>query len=122
MIQDRMSRHEASALLTAKPKRKNKYNAKKVTHDGITFDSTHEGKRYLVLREEQRHGFISDLTLQRRFDLIVNGKKVGFYKLDLDYIRNGKRIYEDAKGVRTAIYRLKKKMVEAQYGIEITEI
>jgi hypothetical protein len=26
------------------------------------------------------------------------------------------------KGMRTPVYRLKKKMVEAQYGIKITEV
>ena len=30
-------------------------------------------------------------------------------------------VFEDVKGYRTAMYRLKKKLVEAEYGITITE-
>jgi hypothetical protein len=32
------------------------------------------------------------------------------------------RVVEDVKGMKTPVYRLKKKLVEAQYGIEITEV
>ena len=40
-------------------KRANKYNAKKVVIDGVEFDSTKEGKRYLVLKKAQEDNIIS---------------------------------------------------------------
>ena len=47
-----------------------KYLNKKVVVDGITFDSKKEMQRYLVLKEAQDNGIISDLELQPQFELI----------------------------------------------------
>ena len=101
----------------------NKYRAKKTVVDGITFDSRKEEKRYEVLRDSP---LIGSLELQPKYDLLVtdpngNTVKVGYYKADFRYIEDGNWIVEDVKGVKTPIYRLKKKMVEATYGIEIKE-
>lgn len=62
--------------------------------------------------------------LQPKYTLIVNGKNCGFYKADFLYTLKdtGAAVVVDVKGVRTPVYRLKKKLVEAIYGIEITEI
>ena len=57
-------------------KRANKYNAKKVIIDGIEFDSTKEGKRYLVLKKAQEDGIISELTLQPRWDALPAKKEM----------------------------------------------
>jgi len=55
---------------------------------------------------------------------VVKDRKVGEYRADFRYVeaRTGKLIIEDVKGVKTAVYRLKKKLFEALYGIEITEV
>jgi len=37
-------------------------------------------------------------------------------------LENGNKIVEDVKGYKTAIYRIKKKCVEAYYNIKIREI
>ncbi len=52
-----------------------------------------------------------------------NQQRIGFYKADFRYevTATGERVIEDVKGVRTAVYRLKKKLVKALYGIEIIE-
>ena len=98
-----------------------KYNAKPIVIDGIRFASTKEGNRYLVLRDMEKKGEITHLELQPKFDMIVNGIKVGYYKADFIYFEGQKRIVEDVKGMKTPVYKLKKKIVEAQYSIKILE-
>jgi hypothetical protein len=101
-----------------------KYHNIRTEHNGIQFDSRKEGHRYQELLLLQRAGDIQDLELQPRYDLIVNGHKCGFYKGDFRYkdVATGLTIVEDVKGVRTAVYMLKKKLVKALYGVEIVEV
>jgi hypothetical protein len=102
-----------------------KYNAVKVVIDGITFDSGKEGKRYQELRLLLRAGIISNLELQPRYNLIVDGVNCGYYKADFRYIDKEKQatIVEDVKGMKTPVYNLKKKLVEAIYkGTKIIEV
>lgn len=98
-----------------------KYGARRTTVDGITFASAAEARRYGQLILRQRAGDISELELQPPFPLIVNGVKVGVYKADFAYIEDGAPVVEDVKGVRTAVYILKAKLVKALYGITIRE-
>lgn len=100
---------------------RNKYGAIKTTVKGIKFDSKKEASRYLSLLLLQKFGHISDLSLQPKFDLIVNGTKIGFYKADFKYTQYGKEVIEDVKGMKTPIYNLKKKMIKAIYGFDIFE-
>ncbi len=100
---------------------RNKYRAKKCVIDGIKFDSQKEGRRYTALKLLERSGTIKDLELQPKYDLIVNGYRVGFYKADFRYIENDKLVVEDVKGMKTPIYNLKKKMIKAIYNIDIFE-
>jgi hypothetical protein len=108
------------------PKRKgHKYKAEPTTLDGIRFDSKFESEYYATLKLLAAGGEICDLALQPEYPLIVNGDVVAHLVLDFTYTDwriGGKRMYVDVKGVRTRIYRLKKKMFEAQYGVRITEI
>lgn len=99
-----------------------KYGNKKVTIDGMTFDSIKEAKRYGELKILQRKGEISGLGCQPRFDLFVNGERICFYRADFDYMQCGKRVVEDVKGVKTPVYQLKKRLMKACLGITITEI
>lgn len=101
--------------------KRNKYGAKKTTIDGHKFDSLAEGRRYNVLKILEKAGEITDLELQPRHDLVVNGKKCGFYKADFRYTENGKVVVEDVKGMKTPVYNLKKKLVKAIYDIDIYE-
>ncbi len=101
-----------------------KYHNQKTLHNGIQFDSRKEADRYRDLLLLERAGMISHLELQPRYNLIVNGYKLGFYKADFRYedVATNSIVVEDVKGVRTAVYCLKKKLVKALYGIEIIEI
>lgn len=101
----------------------NKYNAKKTVVDGITFDSKKEAKRYGELLLLQRAGVISNLQLQVPY-ILINKSKYGRaikYVADFVYYENKQIVVEDVKGIRTPVYRLKKRLFEEKYGIKILE-
>jgi hypothetical protein len=99
----------------AKPKG-NKYGAKKVVVDGIPFDSTVEGARYLQLRAQEKGGIISGLYCQHPIAIRgENGAKIGLYWADFVYFDAlGEEIIEDVKGVLSAVFKLKRKTLAAQ--------
>ena len=100
-----------------------KYHAKPTTIDGHRFASQAEGRRYVALKKMAKDQEITDLDLQPKFPIEVNEHKICTYIADFDYTdKDGAYIVEDVKGFKTSIYRLKKKLVEAIYGIEITEV
>lgn len=101
-----------------------KYGNVKTRVGGLLFDSKAEARRYEQLLLLQRAREISDLDCQPRFDLAINGVKLGFYKGDFSYLdlRSGQRVVEDVKGVRTPIFNLKAKLVKALHGINISVI
>lgn len=107
-------------------KRTNKLGNRSITIDGISFQSVREGNRYCELKLLQRAGKISNLELQKRYELIPAhyeevetgeyykvGSKKGQpktkrvckelavdYVADFVYEENGKTIVEDSKGFR----------------------
>lgn len=101
-----------------------KYKAQPVFDEesGTRFASKREFKRYCQLRILESAGTIRNLELQPRFDIVVSGKKIAFYKGDFAYFEKNKRVIEDVKGVKTPVYNLKKKLVEALYSIVIVEV
>ena len=100
-----------------------KFNARSVEIDGRRFDSAAEGRRYATLAALERAGKIAELELHPRFDCFVAGVKICSYLADFRYRRDGVAVVEDVKGVRTAVYRLKRRLAEACHpGLTITEI
>ena len=108
-----------------------KYNSRKTVVDGITFDSKAEARRYMELKLLERAGQIKGLKLQPRYLLQESYKKNGKtvrkieYIADFEYVdvRTQRVVIEDVKGVKTPVYRLKKKIFEYVYpNYEITEI
>ncbi len=104
----------------------NKYRSKPCVIDGIRFASQREGKRYQELLLLQKAKKICDLILQNKYPIEVNGYKICTYIADFVYWRilDGEfkeAIVEDCKGFKTPVYRLKKKLMNAVYGIIITE-
>lgn len=100
-----------------------KYRAVKTTVDGIVFDSKREALRYQELKLLFRSGKIRNLELQPKLDFLIGGEKVFTYYPDFIYFdEDGSRVVEDVKGFRTPVYRLKKKLIEAQFNLEIREI
>lgn len=106
-----------------------KYRNKPFEIDGLTFASKREGRRYVELKNMQQSGQITDLRMQVEIPCIVNEQQICTYVADFSY-RNADRviafmqgtIYEDAKGARTDVYKLKRKLVRACMGIEIVEV
>ena len=101
-----------------------KYGNKKTVVDGITFDSKWESQRYLYLKSLEKAGRIKDLTLQPKFLITVNGQKICAYIADFEYDKEHaggqwEHIIEDAKGVETPEFKLKKKLMKAVHNIEI---
>lgn len=86
------------------------------------FDSKLEAKRFQELELLQRAGTIHTLEFHRHWNLHVNGELIGYYEADFTYIENGSTVIEDTKGLKTALYRWKKKHLFAEYGIQIREI
>ena len=103
-------------------KSSSKWRNVRVTLDGIRFASQREAQRYAELKIELRAGMIGDLELQKRFPLMVNGVHVCAYVADLVYCRQGVRVVEDAKGKATDVYKIKRALMRAVYGIEIVEV
>ena len=108
---------------------RSKYGAKKVTVNGVTFDSKKEAKRYGELVLLERAGKISNLEKQVKFELIpsqrIDGKVVERacqYVADFVYTENGKKVVEDTKGFKTKDYIIKRKLMLSVYGIRIKEI
>lgn len=136
MMQDRLQRQidgnlalkaEAAALRAALEQEEypmSKYNNRRVRADGHTFDSAAEHRRYQELRLLESQGMLEQLSVHPKFALHVNGVKVADYVADFSYLdaETGALVVEDVKGVRTAVYRLKRKLLRAIHEIEITEI
>lgn len=109
----------------------NKYHAKKAYVNGERLDSKREAARYKELLLMQRAGVISNLQRQVRYMLIPtlrdeNGNllfKKRFYVADFVYRdKDGNLVVEDAKGVRTELYKLKRALMYKEYGILVQEV
>ena len=107
--------------------RKNKYGAKRVTYQGLKFDSQHERDCWIALLDRKKRGEISDLKRQVSFHMEGRDGPIltptglqARYVADFTYIEKGVLIIEDAKGMRTEVYKLKKAILAAQ-GIFIRE-
>ncbi len=102
----------------------NKYNAKKCEEDGYKFDSLRERKRYQELKVLQKVGIIKELTVHPVYVLEVNGQPICKMLPDFRYIEEGKIVIEDVKSIATItdVYKLKKKLLRACFGLEVKEI
>lgn len=110
---------------------KRKYGNRKVALDGHTFDSKLEAARYQQLKLLERAGKITGLELQPRFELIPkqrrdDGKpeRACEYVADFRYTdaSTGQTVIEDAKGMRTRDYIVKRKLMLQVHGISVKEV
>lgn len=104
------------------PRRPSKFKNIKTVVDGITFDSKREAARYGELKLLEKAGYISRLELQPIFVFDIGGKPIFKYIADFKYFEGATRMVEDAKGMKTAVYKLKKRLIEAQYNLKIIEV
>ena len=102
------------------------HNQKTKTIDGIEHDSKKEALRWMELQMLQRAGEISDLRRQVTFELIPKqeGERACNYIADFTYVdrKTGRTVVEDAKGVRTDVYKIKKNLILWRYDIRIKEV
>jgi hypothetical protein len=105
---------------------KTKYKATKTKIDGIVFASKKEAKRYGELKLLATARRISELELQKSFELQPKfrdkrTKKIVrpiVYICDFFYWDRDVEAYivEDVKGVKTDVYKLKKKLFLKKFG------
>ena len=111
-----------------KPEKKSKYNNKKVMVDGINFDSQKEADYYCELKLQKRVGELKWFLCQ--VPIICNEgddttKPIRYYADFLVCRRDGALEFIDVKASKTfqtEVYKLKKKLVKSQWGIEIEEV
>lgn len=108
-----------------------KYGNRKVTVNGITFDSEKERARWNELLLLERAGEIFELRRQVKYELIPaqrdeNGKLLEqscAYIADFAYMtKKGELVVEDAKGYKTKEYVIKRKLMLKEHGIRIKEV
>jgi hypothetical protein len=99
--------------------------------DGHKFDSKKESEFYGSLKIKKQAGLIKDFKMQIPYEIIVNNIRIGNYFLDFLVENNDGTIeYIDIKGkdkktnkfIKTGVFALKKRLVEAIYGIKISMI
>ena len=101
---------------------KNKYrNQPVVDPEHGRFDSKREYARFLELRLLERGKEIHGLKRQVPFALNVQGHHICKYIADFTYTERGQFTIEDAKGVRTPEYKIKRALMRAIFGWEIKE-
>lgn len=100
-----------------------KYGNKKTVYNGRLYDSKKEAGRAQELDILVRVGEVISWSPQPVFRIEHRGVNICKYIADfmVEYA-DGRIEYEDVKGFRTAIYRLKKKLVKAFYSVDIKEI
>lgn len=120
-----------------------KYKSRKAVVNGITFDSMKEARRYQELLMLKKAGVITNLELQKPFELIPaqyetyerygkRGKRLKdgkrcieksvVYWADFVYQEDGKLIVEDTKGMQTKDYIIKRKLMLYVHKIRIKEV
>ncbi len=105
-------------------KRPSKYGNKFTIVDGIRFDSKAEAKRWGELKLLERANQISDLERQYRFKLAIGEQLIATYVADFRYFDRAKSewVVEDVKGVRTAEFKIKAKLMKALHRVEVVEV
>jgi len=110
---------------------RNKYNAKKITVDGIKFDSKAEAQFYSYLKVLKEIGEVRSFEMQVPFNLQegfyhpTKTTKIGRYKrvpaivYKADFVvrfSDGVEKVIDVKGMQTPVFKLKAKMFLHNFG------
>lgn len=104
---------------------KSKYHARKVAIDGHIFDSKAEADRYCELKLLEKAHIIHGLEIHPSFILQEHFKHEGVweraitYEADFKYTESGRVIVEDVKGMKTDVYKIKRKLFLKRYGADV---
>ena len=116
-----------------------KYHNRKVTKDGMVFDSVKEYRRWCELKLLEKAGDIYNLQRQVKYELIPKQysktertkadrprmiEREVSYIADFVYTDNASNevVVEDAKGFKTEEYKIKRKLMLKVHGIRIKEV
>ena len=130
--------------MTVNSRSKVKYGNRKITRDGLTFDSIKEYRRWCELSLLERAGEITGLERQVKYVIIpaqyapdtvtARGKiKRGkllerecAYVADFRYQMDGETVVEDVKGYKDgqayALFTIKRKLMLSVHGIMVKEV
>lgn len=108
-------------------RRYSKYHNTRTEYNGRVFASKHEahwaGQLDLMRFAKNPKDKVTGVEYQFRMPLMVNGQKIADYFADFRVtFADGRVEIWDAKGMRTDVYKLKKKLVKAIHGCEIVEV
>lgn len=104
----------------------NKFGNVQTTFNGRVFDSKREAGHAAILesmkRAKEPHQRVKSILYQYPIPIVVNNTKIGKYIADF-YVsfEDGHKEVHEVKGMKTAVYKLKKRLVEAIYGYKILE-
>lgn len=131
-VSDLPLRYQEQARQAGAKAKPRKFRNRPETVDGIRFDSAAEVRRYRELKAEERNGIIRELQVKPEFALYAAGTnfepvRIGGFTPEFAYFRGDadRMTVEDVKSAATrklADYRLRKRIFEANHGIELTEI
>lgn len=103
----------------------NKYHNRKVTVDGITFDSVKEKDYYCELKVLRMAGVVKDFERQVKYVLQESFKYFKRTERAITYIADFRVTYADGhvevvdvKGYRTDVYRIKRKLLLKQLAAD----
>ncbi len=98
---------------------RSKYKAVPTVVDGVRFSSKKEAREDCFLLTRLRANEIKAFRRQPSFAIRINGVKVCTYRADWEYLEWQKDrwvpVIHDAKGVRTPVFNLKWKLMQALY-------
>jgi len=114
-----------------KKTKSSKFSNIKSEIDGYKFDSKKESEFYGSLKIKKQAGLIKNFKMQVPYNIVVNNIHIANYFLDFEVEnKDGTIEYIDIKGkdkktnkfIKTGVFALKKRLVEAIYGIKISMI
>jgi dsDNA-binding SOS-regulon protein len=100
-------------------KKESKYHNQKTERNGMVFDSKKEADRWDELQLLLKAGEILAVFWQVPFRV---SKRVKYIADFVILNRDGTFTVEDAKGMKTPMYNVKKKMMKDELGIDVKEV
>lgn len=122
---EKLPRLTSENLEKLRRQKRTKYGSRVTVCDGIRFQSKREAETYWSLTLQKKAGGVKFFLRQVPFHLpggVIY--RADFLVVFKNQERPGRDWIEvwDAKGFRTETYKLKKRQVEALYGIKILEV
>ena len=123
LIDSGKARFDGTRLVMIEPpKAKPKYGNKATKTSGLMFDSKKEARFFLQLQQDPT---VKAIKTQVVYELIPKqkGERACSYKADfvVEY-QSGEVVVYDVKGMRTALYIVKRKLMLWVHGIKIREV